>query len=89
MKDGYSADNIIEVWMGSGKFDEKNREIGYIVGFNQNIDGTEFAAWVQKGRKVEHDFFGFGTAQRAKLFTDQKRARDWAYQTAKYRTSQL
>ena len=79
--------NSLEVWLGSGKFDAKQREIGYIVGFNDN--GTEFAAWVQNGRMIGRDFKDFGVIQRSKTFASQQEATSWAYKTAKERIANL
>jgi hypothetical protein len=76
-----------ETWLGSGKFDSKNREIGYIVGLNDN--GTEFAAWVQNGRKIGYEFSDFGVPQRSKQFPNQQDAVDWAYKTAYERIANL
>lgn len=79
--------NSLEVWLGLGKFDAKQREIGYIVGLNNN--GTEFAAWVQNGRKIGRDFNDFGVTQRSKSFLTQNEATNWAYKTAKERIAKL
>ena len=79
--------NSLEVWLGSGKFDAKQREIGYIVGLNDN--GTEFAAWVQNGRMIGRDFKDFGVTQRSKTFASQQEAISWAYKTAKERIANL
>jgi hypothetical protein len=79
--------NPLETWLGSGKFDSKQREIGFIVGLNDN--GTEFAAWVQNGRKIGYDFNDFGVTQRSKLFATQTEATAWAYKTAKERIAKL
>jgi len=79
--------NPLETWLGSGKFDSKRREIGFIVGLNNN--GSEFAAWVQNGRKTGRDFNDFGTPQRSKSFATQNEATNWAYKTAKERIAKL
>jgi len=79
--------NSLEVWLGSGKFDAKQREVGYIVGLNDN--GTEFAAWVQNGRMIGRDFKDFGVTQRSKTFASQQEATSWAYKTAKERIANL
>ena len=79
--------DMMEVWVGSGKFDAKGREIGYIVGTNSN--GIEFAAWVQNGRKDNNGFKEFGAPQRSKLFKDQESSVAWAYRTAKERIANL
>jgi hypothetical protein len=79
--------NPLETWVGSGKLDSKNREIGYIVGLNDN--GSEFAAWVQNGRMIGRDFKDFGPVQRSKTFSSQQEATSWAYKTAKERIANL
>ena len=79
--------DMMEVWVGSGKFDSKGREIGYIVGTANN--GIEFAAWVQNGRKDNKGFKDFGVRQRSKRFNDQDSATAWAYRTAKERIANL
>jgi len=79
--------NHLETWVGAGKFDKPGREIGYIVGFSDN--GTEFAAWVQNGRKANRTFADFGVRQRSKMFKTQEQATTWAYRTAKERISKL
>ena len=79
--------NMLETWVGSGKFDSKGREIGFIVGTNDN--GKEFAAWVQAGRKFANDFVDFGVRQRSKMFATQQAATTWAYSTAKQRIAKL
>jgi len=79
--------NMMEVWVGSGKFDNAGREIGYIVGTNDN--GEQYAAWVQNGRKSNGNFADFGVKQRSKMFTTQAQATQWAYKTAKERIAKL
>lgn len=79
--------NHFETWIGSGKFDRENREIGYIIGFNDN--GEQFAAWVQNGRKSKGKFSDFGVRQRSKLFSSQEQAAKWAYSTAKQRLANI
>jgi hypothetical protein len=79
--------NHLESWVGSGKFDNAGREIGYIVGLSDN--GTEFAAWVQNGRKVNGKFADFGVRQRTKRFANQDQATSWGYRTAKERIAKL
>lgn len=79
--------NHLETWIGSGKFDRANREIGYIVGFSDN--GAEFAAWVQNGRKEKGNFADFGVRQRSKMFSSQEQATRWAYSTAKQRLAKI
>lgn len=79
--------NMLETWVGSGKLDSKGREIGFIVGLNDN--GTEYAAWVQSGRMVNRDFKDFGVRQRSRNFISQEAATRWAYSTAKERIAKL
>jgi len=79
--------NSLEVWIGSGKFDYAGREIGYIVGTNDN--GEQYAAWVQNGRKANGKFSDFGVPQRSKMFATQSQATQWAYATAKERIAKL
>ena len=83
----FNQENIIETWVGSGKFDNAGREIGYIVGFNDN--GEEYHAWVQNGRKAKGKFSDFGVRQRSKCFQTQEHATAWAYRTAKERIAKL
>lgn len=83
----FSNVNKLEVWIGSGKFDSKGREIGYIVGLNDN--GEQFAAWVQNGRKKNDTFKDFGVIQRSKFFPSQQAATTWAYSTAKQRLANI
>ena len=83
----FSQENIIATWVGSGKFDNAGREIGYIVGFNDN--GEQYAAWVQNGRKIKGKFSDFGVRQRSKMFATQDQATGWAYRTAKERIAKL
>lgn len=80
-------DNKLETWVGSGKLDSKGREIGYIVGLNDN--GIHFAAWVQNGRYCNRKFKDFGVIQRSKMFDTQQAATNWAYSTAKQRIAKL
>lgn len=83
--------NMMQTWMGSGKLDSKGREIGFVVGLNDN--GEQYAAWVQNGRMIGRmigrDFSDFGVQQRAKYFKTQAEATNWAYSTAKQRIANL
>jgi hypothetical protein len=83
----FNTNNIIETWLGSSKFDNAGREIGYIVGFNDN--GEQYAAWVQNGRKSNGKFADFGAKQRSRMFATQSQATQWAYATAKERIAKL
>lgn len=78
----------IETFVGSGKKDSKSREIGFIVGFND--DGRDFRAWVQAARRTSPgEFFDFGVRQRSKSFVSQKAANIWAYATARERIAKV
>lgn len=83
----WSDDNIFQAWNGSRRLDDKGREIGYIVGMNDSLDGKQFAAWVQKGRRdiKTGEFFEFGPHQRAKYFETKQEAKAWAYATCRER----
>ena len=79
---------IFETYLGSGKKDGKGREIGWIVGFNDN--GVDFHAWVQNARSTKPgQFEQFGVSQRSKRFGTQGEANTWAYRTAKERIAKL
>ena len=70
-----------ETFIGTGKRDSKGREIGFIVGLND--DGSDFRAWVQAARRTgPGEFADFGPRQRSKSFTSQAEATCWAYSTA-------
>lgn len=78
----------IETFVGTGKKDNKGREIGFIVGFNDN--GTDFHAWVQAARRTGPcKFSDFGVRQRSKRFDSQEVATRWAYNTARARIAKL
>lgn len=79
--------DMTETYIRSGRHDSKNREIGYIVGLNNN--GKTFAAWVQNARRVNGEWKEFGVQQRSKEFSSQDAATRWAYQTANERISKL
>ena len=79
--------DITETHLRSGRFDSKNREIGYIVGFRDN--GTDFRAYVQNARRVAGEWQEFGVQQRSKSFTSQAAATAWAYATAQGRIAKL
>jgi hypothetical protein len=79
--------DMTETYMRSGRYDSKNREIGYIVGLNNN--GTTFAAWVQNARRVNGEWKEFGVQQRSKSFDSQEAATRWAYATAHERIAKL
>ena len=78
---------VFEAHVRSGRYDNKNREIGYIVGFRDN--GTDFRAYVQNARRVNGEWEEFGVQQRSKSFNSQESARAWAYATAHERISKL
>lgn len=87
----WKDENITQIWNGSRVLDEKGREIGYIVGFNDRTDGKEFAAWVQKGRRdvKTGEFSEFGPRQRAKYFDSKEAAKLWAWSTCRERQLEL
>jgi hypothetical protein len=75
--------DMSEQFLSAGRRDSKGREIGYVVGLNNN--GTKFAAWVQNTRRVKGEWKEFGVPQRAKYFDSQAEATRWAYSTARER----
>jgi hypothetical protein len=80
--------DIIENYMRSGRYDNKGREIGYIVGLRD--DGVNFYAWVQNSRRVSGgEWEEFGVRQRSKCFKSQALATRWAYATANERIAKL
>jgi hypothetical protein len=78
---------IFENYMRSGRYDSKDREIGYIVGFRD--DGVNFYAWVQNSRRIKGEWEDFGVRQRSKCFKSQALATRWAYATANERIAKL
>ena len=80
-------DDMTETYIGTGRKDSKGREIGWIVGLNNN--GTTFAAWVQNARRVNGEWKEFGVQQRSKSFDSQDAATRWAYATAHERVAKL
>ena len=78
---------ISEIVVRSGRWDSKDREIGYIVGFRDN--GADFRAYVQNARRVNGEWNEFGAQQPSKSFKSQEAATRWAYQTANERISKL
>jgi hypothetical protein len=79
--------DMTETYIGTGRKDSKGREIGWIVGLNNN--GTSFAAWVQNARKANGEWKEFGAQQRSKQFSSQEAATKWAYSTAKQRAASI
>lgn len=79
--------DITESYIRSGRYDSKNREIGYIVGFRDN--GVDFRAYVQNARRVAGEWKEFGVQQRSKSFTSQAAATRWAYATANERIAKI
>jgi hypothetical protein len=75
--------DMSETYIGTGRKDSKGREIGWIVGLNNN--GTNFAAWVQNARKVNGEWKEFGVQQHSRSFPSQSLATAWAYATAQVR----
>ena len=79
----------LETFVGSGKKDKKGREIGFIVGFNNDGAG-DFRAWVQCARRTAPcKWFDFGALARSRGFASQEAATRWAYRTAKERIAKL
>ena len=76
-----------ECWVPAYKLDSKGRQIGWIVGLNDN--GVDFHARVQNGRLVDGNFHEFGVGQRSKRFSTQSEATNWAYRTARERIAKL
>lgn len=87
MNEANEFNNYKEAYIRSGRRDSKDREIGYIIGTNDN--GTVFAAWVQNARRVDGEWKEFGVRQRSKRFKTQADATRWAYQVANERISKL
>lgn len=79
--------DLTEIYLRSGRWDRNGREIGYVVGLNNN--GVTFAAWVQNARRVKGEWKEFGVRQRSKTFASQEAATKWAYQTAQERIAKL
>jgi hypothetical protein len=79
--------DITQSYIRSGRFDSKNREIGYIVVFRDN--GVDFRAYVQNARRVDGEWAEFGVKQRSKSFDSQAAATRWAYATANERIAKL
>jgi len=79
--------DMTETYLRSGRYDNKGREIGFIVGLNNN--GSTFAAWVQNARRVGDEWKEFGVRQRSKMFSSQDAATSWAYSTAHQRIANL
>lgn len=78
---------ITESYIRSGRYDSKDREIGYIVGFRDN--GEDFRAYVQNARRVNGEWKEFGVQQRSKSFKSQAAATRWAYATANERIAKI
>jgi hypothetical protein len=79
--------DITESYIRSGRYDSKNREIGYIVVFRDN--GVDFRAYVQNARRIAGEWQEFGVKQRSKSFTSQTAATRWAYATANERIAKI
>jgi hypothetical protein len=71
----------LETWVGSGKFNNANAELGYVVSLND--DGTHFLASVKKGVKTNGNFTTFGYNGSHNSFDSQEQATEWAYKKAK------
>jgi len=81
--------DMSEHFIGTGRKDGKGREIGWIVGLNNN--GATYAAWVQSARRVSlyGDWQEFGVQQRSKYFANQADATNWAYATVYARCAKV
>jgi hypothetical protein len=79
--------DMTETYVRSGRWDKSGREIGFVVGLNNN--GTKFAAWVQNARRIKGEWKDFGVRQKSKFFETQEAATKWAYQTAHERIAKL
>lgn len=80
-----------ETFVSAGAFDAKGREIGFIVGFNDD-GANDFRAWVQAARRVgglSGDFSDHGVRQRSKGFSSAEEANRWAYATARERIAKV
>jgi hypothetical protein len=78
---------IYQNFLRTGRYDNKGREIGYVVGLRD--DGTNFYAWVQNTRRIDGEWEEFGAQQHSKCFASQSAATNWAYATAKQRIAKL
>lgn len=78
---------IFQTYARSGRYDSKNREIGYIIAFRDN--GVDFRAYVQNARRINGEWVEFGVRQRSKSFSSPVAATNWAYATAQERISKL
>ena len=79
--------DITQNFVRSGRYDSKDREIGYIVGFRDN--GVDFRAYVQNARRINGEWQEFGPSQRSKSFKSQAAATRWAYATANDRIAKI
>lgn len=79
--------DLFQSFVRSGRYDSKDREIGYIIGLRDN--GVDFRAYVQNARRVNGQWIEFGATQRSKSFTSQAAATRWANATAQERISKL
>jgi hypothetical protein len=70
-----------QTWVGSGKFNAKGSEIGYVVTFNDN--GETYIASTQKGLKDSERFAALAVKFSEKRFSNQQDATNWAYAKAK------
>ncbi len=80
-----------ETFISASAFDAKGREIGFIVGFNDDGE-NDFRAWVQAARRVgslSGDFSDYGVRQRSKGFSSAEEATLWAYATARERIAKV
>lgn len=79
--------DLTQTYVRSGRYDSKDREIGYIVGLRDN--GVDFRAYVQNARRVNGQWQEFGPSQRSKSFKSQDAATRWAYATANERVARI
>jgi hypothetical protein len=78
----------LQTWVGSGKFNNANAELGYVVSLTD--DETHFLASVKKGVRFENrDFTTFGYKGSYNSFNSQDQATEWAYKKAKQLVKKL
>jgi hypothetical protein len=79
--------DIFETYLGSGRKDNKGREIGFLVALVDN--GIDFRALVQNARRVNGDWQEFGVRQRSKSYKSQEQATRFGYAIAHQRIAAL
>lgn len=66
--------------------DSKGRNIGFVVGFCEDLDTGTHYAWVQKYQVTDNgDWKAIGAVQSSRQFKTQALAVQWAYNAAKER----